>query len=234
VNYLNLIVDPLNQQLAQSRGNATIGVNPIAAKNNTIVTLHLNDEECGRERLAPYGELHRDDAFGLHWVGPHAVKHQVGLHKLIVFPPKLLEDGVRQYVDGSAAVDEHPGERSSVDVTPNVQWLHVLARLLRLLKHDLLGAKTHLSNLLLGTPELDRQREHHVDVHGGGDPSLINGDSTSSSRSMSSSEAVSAGASVFSFILHSCFIEITGRMALKCLSLSFLASSSLSFCALNC
>jgi hypothetical protein len=58
VNYLDLIIDPLNQELVQSRRNATIGMNPIVAKNNTIVTLHLDDEECGSERLAPYGELH--------------------------------------------------------------------------------------------------------------------------------------------------------------------------------
>jgi hypothetical protein len=46
VNYLNLIVDPPNQELVQSKGNTTIDVNPIAAKNNTIVILHLDDEEC--------------------------------------------------------------------------------------------------------------------------------------------------------------------------------------------
>jgi hypothetical protein len=38
-----------------------IGVNPITDKNNTIVTLHLNDKERGSERLASYGELHGDD-----------------------------------------------------------------------------------------------------------------------------------------------------------------------------
>jgi hypothetical protein len=32
-----------------------IDMNPIEAKNNTIVTLHLDDEECGSKRLAPYG-----------------------------------------------------------------------------------------------------------------------------------------------------------------------------------
>jgi hypothetical protein len=69
-------------------------VNPIAARDNTIVTLYLNDEECGSERLAPYSDLHRDDASGLHWVTPHIVKHQVGLHDLITVPSKLLEDGV--------------------------------------------------------------------------------------------------------------------------------------------
>jgi hypothetical protein len=49
VNYLDLTVDPLNQELVQSRENAMIGVNPITAKNNTIVTLHLDDEECDSE-----------------------------------------------------------------------------------------------------------------------------------------------------------------------------------------
>jgi hypothetical protein len=62
-------------------------------------------------------------------------------------------------------VDEYPRDRPSVDVTSNVQWLHVLARLLRILKHGLLMAKTHLSDLLLGTPKLGRQCKHHVDVH---------------------------------------------------------------------
>jgi hypothetical protein len=52
-----------------------IGMNPITVKNNTIVTLHLDDEELGSERLAPYGELHGDDTSGLHRVAPHAVKH---------------------------------------------------------------------------------------------------------------------------------------------------------------
>jgi hypothetical protein len=94
VSYLNLIIDPLNQELVQSTGNIMIGVNPIMAKNNTIVTLHLDDEKCGSKRLAPNGELHRDDTSRLHRVAPHTVKRQVGLSKLIVLLCKLLEDGV--------------------------------------------------------------------------------------------------------------------------------------------
>jgi hypothetical protein len=47
-----------------------IDVNPIAAKNNTIVTLHLDDEECDSKRLAPNGELHGDDTSSLHRVAP--------------------------------------------------------------------------------------------------------------------------------------------------------------------
>jgi hypothetical protein len=69
---------------------------------------------------------------------------------------------------------------------------------------------------------------------GGGYPSLINGDLSLSGRSMSSSEAVSAGVLVFFFTLHSCFIGITDLIALKCSSLSFSDASSLSFYALNC
>jgi hypothetical protein len=48
---------------------------------------------------------------------------------------------------------------------------------------------------------------------------------------MSSSEVVGVGVLAFSFNLHSCFIGITGRMSLKCSSLSFSASS---FYALIC
>jgi hypothetical protein len=66
VNYRNLIVDPLNQELVQSRGNATIGMNPIATKNNTIVTLHLDDEECDSKKLALNGELYGDDTSSHH------------------------------------------------------------------------------------------------------------------------------------------------------------------------
>jgi hypothetical protein len=125
MNYLDLVIDLWNQELVQSRGNATIVVNPITIKNNTIVTLHLDDEECSSERLAPYGELYKDDTFGLHWVAPHAIKHQVCLHKLIALLSKLLKDGVRYQVDGSTAIDEHAGDRPSVDVTLNIQWLNV-------------------------------------------------------------------------------------------------------------
>jgi hypothetical protein len=74
VDYLDFVDDSLNQELVQSRRNTMIGVNPIVAKNNTIVTLHLDDEECGRERLAPYSEFHGDDATRLHRVAPHAIK----------------------------------------------------------------------------------------------------------------------------------------------------------------
>jgi hypothetical protein len=69
---------------------------------------------------------------------------------------------------------------------------------------------------------------------GGGDPSLINGASSSSRRYMSSSKVVGAGVSTFYFTLHSCFIEITGRMILKYSFLSFSTASSLIFCALIC
>jgi hypothetical protein len=106
-----------------------IGVHPIIAKNNTIVILHLNDEECGSERLAPYGELQGDDTPGLHRVAPppHAIKRQISLHELVILPSKLLEDRVRHQVDGNVIVDEHPGYQLPIDVTLNIQWLQVLA-----------------------------------------------------------------------------------------------------------
>jgi hypothetical protein len=104
-----------------------VDVNLITIKNNTIVTLHLDNKECGSEQLAPYGELYEDDTPGLYRVVPHAVKHQVGLHELIVLPSKLLEDGVRHQIDSSAAIDEHPGDWLPIDVTSNEQWLQVLA-----------------------------------------------------------------------------------------------------------
>jgi hypothetical protein len=98
-------------------------MNPIVAKNNIVVTLHLDDEERCSGRLPPYGELHGDDTPCFHRVAPHAVKHQVGLHELIILPSKLPKDGVRHQVDDSATVDEHPGDRLPIDVTSNVQWL---------------------------------------------------------------------------------------------------------------
>jgi hypothetical protein len=68
--------------VVQSRRNAAVGVNPIAAKNNTVITLHLDDEERGGERLPPYGELHGDDTPDLHRIAPHVVKRKVSLHEL--------------------------------------------------------------------------------------------------------------------------------------------------------
>jgi hypothetical protein len=64
--HLDLVVNPLYQKWMQSRRNTIIGMHPITTQNNTIVTLQLDDEECGSERLAPYNELHRDDASSLH------------------------------------------------------------------------------------------------------------------------------------------------------------------------
>jgi hypothetical protein len=45
-----------------------IDMNSIVTKNNTIVTLYLDDEKYGSKRFARYGELHRDDASSLHRV----------------------------------------------------------------------------------------------------------------------------------------------------------------------
>jgi hypothetical protein len=47
-----------------------IGVNPIMTRNNTIISLHHDDEEHISEGLAPHDELHGDDASSLHRVAP--------------------------------------------------------------------------------------------------------------------------------------------------------------------
>jgi hypothetical protein len=78
----------------QSRRNAAVSMNLVMAKNNTVVTLHLNDEECGSERLAPYGELHGENTLGLYVVAPHTIKRKVSLHELVILPSKILEDRV--------------------------------------------------------------------------------------------------------------------------------------------
>jgi hypothetical protein len=91
VNYLNLVVDPLNQELMQSRENATIGVNPIAAKNNTIVTLHLDDEESGSKRFAPNGELNGDDTSSLHQVAPMPLSIRLVFISSSSFRPNFLK-----------------------------------------------------------------------------------------------------------------------------------------------
>jgi hypothetical protein len=53
VNYLDLIIDPLNQELVQSKGDVMIGVNPITAKNNTIVTFTLTMKNTVASNLLP-------------------------------------------------------------------------------------------------------------------------------------------------------------------------------------
>jgi hypothetical protein len=111
----------------QSRRNAVVGINPIVAKNNAIVTLHLNDKECGIERLAPHSELHGDDTPSFDRVAPHAIKRQVGLYEPIILPSKLLEDGVRHQVDDSAAINKYHGDWLPINVAPNVQQLQDLA-----------------------------------------------------------------------------------------------------------
>jgi hypothetical protein len=112
----------------------------------------------------------------------------------------------------------------------------VLARLLGFLEHDFLGAEAQLSDLFvisLNSDDSVKTMLMPITIDDG-DPSLINGDSSPSSRSMSSSEVVSAGALVFFFTLHSCLVGITSRIVLKCSSISFLAASSHNFYALIC
>ena len=55
---LNFIADPLNKKLVQGRWHTLIGMNPISSKYEVKGTLHLGDEECRSNRLAPNGQLH--------------------------------------------------------------------------------------------------------------------------------------------------------------------------------
>jgi hypothetical protein len=47
--HLDLIIDLVNQELVKSGTKTMIGMNLIVTQNNTIVTLHLDDEEHGSE-----------------------------------------------------------------------------------------------------------------------------------------------------------------------------------------
>jgi hypothetical protein len=58
VNDLNIIVDPLNQELMQGTRYVTVDMNPIPPQDNAIITLHLSDEEHGSQSLAPHTRLH--------------------------------------------------------------------------------------------------------------------------------------------------------------------------------
>jgi hypothetical protein len=103
-------------------------MNPIMAKNNTIVSLHLDDEECGSDDLLPtVSSMEMTPRATIRLPPPHAVKCQIGLHELIVLPSKLLEGGVWHQVEGNATIDEHLGVWLPVEVTLNVERLQVLA-----------------------------------------------------------------------------------------------------------
>jgi hypothetical protein len=67
------------------------GVNPITAKNDTIITLHVDDKECGSERLAPYDELHGDDTPGLHRVAPTPLSVRLVFTSSLSFLPSFLK-----------------------------------------------------------------------------------------------------------------------------------------------
>jgi hypothetical protein len=54
--------------------NAAVGVNLIVAKNNTTITLHLDDEERGSERLAPMVSSMETTPLASIELPPHAIK----------------------------------------------------------------------------------------------------------------------------------------------------------------
>ena len=88
---LNFIADPLNKKLVQGRWYTLIGVNPITSKYEVEVTLHLGDEECRSNRLAPNGQLHRSNPLGTNGITfSNVADRHVRLDELFVRPAKLL------------------------------------------------------------------------------------------------------------------------------------------------
>jgi hypothetical protein len=67
-----------------------IGVNPITTRNNTIISLHHDDEEHISEGLAPHDELHGDDASSLHRVAPTPFSVKLVFMSSLSFLPNFL------------------------------------------------------------------------------------------------------------------------------------------------
>jgi hypothetical protein len=55
---LNIITDPLDKDLVQGRRYAAVGMNLVPPQDNTIITLHLSDEESHDQSIASLGQLH--------------------------------------------------------------------------------------------------------------------------------------------------------------------------------
>jgi hypothetical protein len=150
VNDLNIITNPLDQELMQGRRYATVGMNPIPPQDDTIATLHLDDEECGCQSLAPHGQLHGSNSLGSNGITTtNVIDHHVGLDHLLVGLAHLLEKRIRHQVDYSSSIDEHPRDRCAIKMPPDVQRLQVVLRVLRPLKHSIMWAKTHLRHLII-------------------------------------------------------------------------------------
>jgi hypothetical protein len=107
VNNLNIITNPINQKMVQGRRYATVGMNPIPPQDNAIITLHLSDEECSGQSLAPHGQLHGNNSLSSNRITTtNAIDPHVGLDQLLIRLAHLLE-GVWHQIDYRSSIDEH-------------------------------------------------------------------------------------------------------------------------------
>jgi hypothetical protein len=122
VNDLNIITNPLDQELMQGRRYAMVGMNPIMPKDDAIVTLHLDNEERSSQSLAPHSQLHGINSFGSNGITTtDIIDRHVGLDQLLVELAHLLEKRIWHQVDYSFSIDEHPRDRCAIKMAPNIQ-----------------------------------------------------------------------------------------------------------------
>jgi hypothetical protein len=104
-----------------------VDMNPIPPQDDAIVTLHLDDEECGSQNIAPHGQLHGSNSLCSNGITTtNVVDHHVGLDQLLVGLAHLFEKGVRHQVDYSATIDELSRNRRSIKMSSDVHRLQVV------------------------------------------------------------------------------------------------------------
>jgi hypothetical protein len=116
------IASPLDKELMQGRRYAMVGLNSILPQDNAIVSLHLGDEECGSQSLAPHDQLHGRNSLSSNGISTtDAVETHIGLDQLLVRLAHLLEEGIRHQVDYSSSIDEHLRDRLAIKMPLDVQ-----------------------------------------------------------------------------------------------------------------
>jgi hypothetical protein len=68
-----------------SKGRMYNGLDLISLQNNTVITLHVGDEESGGHNLAFHGELYGSNALDSDWLFfTKSIDHHAGLDQLII------------------------------------------------------------------------------------------------------------------------------------------------------
>jgi hypothetical protein len=65
LDYLNIIVYPLNELLMHGRRNAAIGVDPVPPKQQAIGSFAFNDKEGREQSFGPDHQVHVQEALGI-------------------------------------------------------------------------------------------------------------------------------------------------------------------------